>query len=226
MLKKLESLKLPKLNLPQSIKLPKFAESPQPIKQLKSIESFTFDKTKAAKAASSMVLFGLGGWFLWHTFLAVPEVTPPPSLLPAVAIMSSATVVQPPAPVVKSIKVAENLTVTEPEELIEALLVAAETQKETDNVPNQISPDKPHDPDALMIAEQLMTEVSESALCEEPCVDNSSPETIPVIDALIPENVPEKNHQYALTTRSNLDARKCLNLTGNMHIHRCAENYR
>lgn len=50
----------------------------------------------------------------------------------------------------------------------------------------------------------------------EPDVDNSPPETIPV----------EKKQQYALTTPSNLDARVCLNLTENMDIYRCAENYR
>ncbi len=222
MLKKLKSLKLPELNLLQSIKLPKFSESPQPTKSLKSIELVALNKTKAAKAASSMVLFGLSGWFLWHTFLAMPEATLPPSLPPAVATMNPAPVMQSPDPVVELIETVENLTITEPEESIEELLVAAEIQKEADDVSNQISPDKPHDPDALMKAEQLITEVSESALCEELCVDNSSPDTILVMDALIPK----KNHQYALTTRSNLDARECLSLTENMDIHRCAENYR
>ncbi len=240
MLKKLKSLKLPKLNLSHSIKLPKFSKSsestatagsvlsgfPQPTKSIKSITSFTFDKTKTAKAASSMVLFGLSGWFLWHTFLAAPEGTLPPSLPPAIATISSAPAMQSPVIVVESIETAENLAVAEPEELIEGLLVATETQKETANVTNQISPDKPHDLDVLMKAEQSVTKVSESALCEKPCIDNSTPETITVMDAPTSEAVPEKNHQYALTTRSNLDARECLSLTENMNIHRCAENYR
>lgn len=75
---------------------------------------------------------------------------------------------QPPVIVVESVETAENLAVTEPEEIIEELLVATETQKETANVPNQISPDKPHDLDALMKAEKLVAAASESALCEKP----------------------------------------------------------
>lgn len=88
------------------------------------------------------------------------------------------------------------------------------------------SSDKPHDPDGLMKAEQLMAEVTEPRLCAEPCADNSSLETTTLASTPMPDDTPQEKQQYTLTARSNIDARECLNLTENMDIHRCAENYR
>lgn len=243
MLKKLKSLKLPKLNLPQSIKLPKFSkssesttfsdldlsESQQPTESIKSIKSFSFDRKKAAKAASSVVLFGFSGWVLWNTFLVEPESTLPPSALPAVATMNPAPIAQPLTPV-EPIETEEPLAATDPDLMIDELLVATSEDKQTNDMPDQWlqgiqhSPNTSHDQDTLIEAEQLMAEVFETTLYEEASVDDASPETITAMDALTPET--EKHHQYALTTRSNLDARDCLNLTENMDIHRCADNYR
>ena len=240
MLKKLKSLKLPELNLSQSIKLPKFSrssestafsdldlsESPQPTKLVKS---FSFDKKKAAKMASSVVLFGFCGWILWNTFLVEPESTLPPSALSTVATINPASLSQPLAPV-EPIETMEPLADIDPDLIIDELLVATSEDIQTDDMPDQWlqdiqhSTDTPHDPDTLIKTEQSIGEIFEETLYEELSVDDTSPETMAAMDALTPE--PEKHHQYALTTRSSLDARECLSLTENIDIHRCADNYR
>lgn len=177
MLKKLKSLKLPEFNLSQSIKLPKFSrssestafsdldlsESPQPTE---SVKSFSFDRKKAAKAASSVVLFGFSGWILWNTFLVEPEFTLPPSALPAVASINPASLDQPLTPV-EPIETIEPLAIIDPDLMIDELLVATSEDIQTDDMPDQWmqdiqhSTDTTHDPDTLIKAEQSMAEVFE-----------------------------------------------------------------
>ncbi len=406
MMKKLSSLK--SLKSFKSIKLP---ESLQSLKSLK----IEFDKTKAVKAASSVVLFGFSGWFLWHTFLVVPEPTLPPSLPQAAAAINPVPVTKNPVSAAQPIETVENLTLTDPNELIDKLLVVTGWNKQVDDIPNQIlqgikqTSIEAQDPVVQMKTEQMVTEafnpklikqylhaslknnfdlgraerllqsyhqpwlqkitqiemqeiqpaalqtyasgltdasLSEkrvqlfqqydsavqltefmvelssgmiramlngavdndeptmaefdteitqiredlhedmrnqvfallayiyrelndseleayvefltsddgmwlnttlmqaaleklnigsfqigqqiAALCEttKPCIDDSSSEIEPVTDTLIADSTAKEAHQYALTARSNLDARECLNLTDSMAIHRCAENFR
>ena len=99
------------------------------LKFLETLKSIKLDKTKTTRAASRMVLFGLSGWFLWHTFLVEPEHMLPPVLPQAVAAAHPAPAVQSPTPAGKPIEIAANLTATEPKELIEKLLVPSETQQ-------------------------------------------------------------------------------------------------
>ncbi len=220
-LESLKSIKLPNsLTSLKSLKLSKFP---------KSSDSIKFDKTKTAKAVSSVALFGLSGWFLWHTFLAAPEATLPPSLPPTVATMNPAPVTLLPPPVIEPIKTEEDLMVTEQEELIEAveeLLVAVETQEEIDEIPNQVLENTQH---ASMETLELITEQLEPDASHETTKSyDDEPATETSILASTPESdeTPQEAHPYMLTARSNLDARDCLTLTENMDIHRCAENFR
>jgi hypothetical protein len=216
MMKKLSSLK--------SFKSLKSIKLPESLHSLKSLK-IEFDKTKAAKAASSVVLFGFSGWFLWHTFLAVPEPTLPPSLPQAVATITPAPVAQVPLPVADPIETEEQLTITDPDEITDELLAVTDMQEEqVDETQNQI----------LQDTQQALTEIHDpvdqqlAVLCDstDSCVDDPSSETIPVTDMSVTDSAAKKSQQYALTARSNLDARECLNLTDNMAIHHCAENYR
>ncbi|MDH5551724.1 MAG: hypothetical protein OEX82_00165 [Nitrosomonas sp.] len=234
MLKKLKSLKLPKLNLSQSIKLPKFSktsESPEAedsafsesLQSTKSLKSFKFNQKKVAKAASSVVLFGFSGWFLWNTFLAAPEPALPPSLPQAVATIDPTLAMLPPASVVEFTEAADDLIVAESEELIafdEEMLAESETQKEVNEILDHVLSDTQQ---ATMDTPDLATEQLETT---ELYVDEPTSETTTLASTSMPIDTPQEKQPYMLTARSNLDARDCLSLTENMAIHRCAENYR
>lgn len=215
MIKKLNSLM--SLESLKSIKLPKSFYS------FRS-RTLTFDKTKAAKAASSVVLFGFSGWFLWNTFLATPEPTLPPSLPQAVATINPMSVPQAPFPAVEPVVTQEHVTLSESDEITDELLVVTDSHEQADDVQNQIPQD----------TQQVLTETHDSidqqlaALCvtADSCADNPVPETITKTKTLVEDATPQKNNQFTLTARSNLDARECLDLTENMAIHRCAENFR
>ena len=218
-----------KLNTPKFLESLKLIKLPNSFKSFKSPNSIKFDKTKTAKAASSIVLFGFSGWFLWQTFLAAPEPTLPPVLPQAVATVATTSTEQAPTPVIEPIKTDGNLTVTEPEELIEPteeLLAASEAQEEVDEVPNQLSEETQQ---ASMETSELATEQLEpEASYETTELHDDEPTTETTILASTPEldEAPQAKHPYRLTARSNLDARDCLNLTENMAVHRCAERYR
>ena len=206
----------------------KFLESLKSVKlsnsfKFKSPNSIKFDKTKAAKAASSVVLFGFSGWFLWHTFLAVPEPTLPPSLPQAVATIDTTLAMQPPIPVVEPIETAEDSIVTESEELIEPIeemLADSETQKETDETLDHVIPD------TLQASSETTDIATEQLEMTESYVDEPTSETTTLASAPMSDDTPQEKQPYMLTARSNLDARDCLGLTENMAIHRCAESYR
>ena len=215
MMKKLSALK--SLKSFKSIKLP---ESLQSLKSLK----IEFDKTKAVKAASSVVLFGFSGWFLWHSFLAAPEPTLPPSLPQAAAAINPAPVTQASPPAADPIETEEHLTVADPDEMIDELLVVNDLQEQTEDIQIQISQDVQQEPTETHVPiDQQLAELCETT---EHCVDEPTPDTTTVASSPIVDDTPKKDHQYALTARSNLDARECLNLTDGMAIHRCAENFR
>lgn len=234
MLKKLKSLKLPKLNLSQSIKPPKFSKSSGSVEPEDSefleysqpttpTKSFTFDKKNAAKATFSVVLFGFSGWFLWHTFLAVPDPTLPPALPQAVATITPTPAIQPPIPVVEAIETAEDLVVTESEKLTapaEEMLAESEIQKEANKILDHV----------LSNTQQATTETTNLATkpleTTEFYVNEPTSETTTLASTPKPNVTPQEKQPYRLTARSNLDARNCLDLTENMAIHRCAENYR
>jgi len=206
----------------------KFLESLKSVKlsssfKFKSLNSIKFDKTKTTKAASSVVLFGFSGWFLWHTFLAVPEPTLPPSLPQAVATIDPALAMQPPIPIVESIETAEDLIVTESEELIESieeLIVVSETQEKANEVPGHVLPD------TLQASSETTDIATEQLEMTESYVDEPTSETTTLASAPMSDETPQEKQPYMLTARSNLDARDCLGLTENMAIHRCAESYR
>jgi len=218
-----------KLNTPKFLESLKSIKLPNSLKSFKSPNSIKFDKTKTAKAASSIVLFGFSGWFIWQTFLAAPEPALPPALPQAVATIATTPTEQVPTPVIEPIKTDGNLTVTEPEELIEPteeLLAASEAQEEVDEAPNQLSEETQQ---ASMETPELATKQFEpDALYETTELHDDEPTTEITILASTPvlDEAPQEIHPYRLTARSNLDARDCLTLTKNMAIHQCAESYR
>ncbi|MCH9638267.1 MAG: hypothetical protein K0U40_02120 [Betaproteobacteria bacterium] len=183
-----------------------------------------FDKTKAVKAASSVALFGFSGWFLWQTFLATPEPTLPPSLPQTVATISSTPASQALFPAADSIKNQPQLTATEPDEMSNELLVPTDSHEQSDDMLDQTEQDIPQEsyeaPES--IDQQFIT------LCEttNSCADHPATDKTTEEKELVTDDVPQKNNQFTLTARSNLDARECLDLTESMAIHRCAENFR
>lgn len=99
------------------------------LKILETLISVKLDKTKTARAASRMMLFGLSGWFLWHAFLVESENMLPSILPQASAAVRHAPAMQPLTSVRKPIETSENLTVTEPKELTDKLLVPPKAQQ-------------------------------------------------------------------------------------------------
>ena len=94
------------------------------------------DKKKIIKAASSIVLLGVSGWFLWHTFLAVPEATLPRSLAPTIATTNPAPDMQNADSVAGAIDVVEQVA-TDPDEMIDELLMVTGWYKQVDDIPDQ-----------------------------------------------------------------------------------------
>ncbi len=207
-----------KLNSLISLKALKSIKLPNSLHSLRS-RSLVFDKTKAAKAASSAVLFGFSGWFLWQTFLATPEPTLPPSL-PQTITPASQTLF----PAADSIKNQPQLTATEPDEMSNELLVPTDLHEQSVDMLHQTEQDIPQESNEApeSIDQQFIT------LCEttNSCADHPVTDKITEEKELVADDVPQKNNQFTLTARSNLDARECLDLTENMAIHRCAENFR
>ncbi len=280
MMKKLNSLK--SLNFLESFKSIKLPESLQSLKS--KSPKIEFDKTKAAKAASSVVLFGFSGWFLWQTFLVAPEPTLPPSLPQAVATINPAPVTQAPPPVADPIEAEEHLAVADQNEMNNALWPVGDLQTQSDETQNQMLQDEQQastemhasvdpqlselvettenitdetmpdiatttehyvdepTPDIATSTEHFVDEptpdiaISTEHYIDEPTpdittatehhVDEPTPDTTTVANSPIVDDVPKEGHQYALTARSNLDARECLDLADSMAIHRCAENFR
>lgn len=216
--------KLNELKFLESLKSFKFQKTTKRQNPLKSLNSIKFDQAKTAKAASSIVLFGFSGWFLWHTFLAIPEPTLPPSLPQITATVNPAPAEQPSPSVVEPIETTENQTLVASKDLADELQTTTETSEEANDISAQRSPEPPQE---LFETYELAAEPL-ALSCEETksCINHPILETTTLANVATPVDAPQVKRTYALTARSNLDARECLNLTDNMAIRHCAENYR
>jgi len=179
-MKQLKSLKLPKLDLKKLLKLKKPSTSEtetvteiEPETEIETeteTKSGSFDKNKLIKATTSTVLLGFSGWFLWHSFLAVPEpeLPAPHSLPQAAAVIQPAPVTL--SPEIESIEAVELTTITDPDQMIDELLTVTGWHKKADEFPSQFlqgvqqSSNKINDPRIQAEIELLVVAAFEPAL--------------------------------------------------------------